>query len=47
MTQCTKRANWICQRMKDYVFGIELRFLAVPQKGTQEGPAEVYYRIGG
>jgi hypothetical protein len=47
MIQCIQRANWVCQRMKDYVFGIERRFLAVLQKGTQEYPAEVYYRIVG
>ncbi len=54
MTQHIQRVNWICQRMKDYVFGIERGILAVPQEAprgvppgrTQKAATNIYYTIG-
>ena len=38
MTQRIQRVNWICQRMKDHMSGIERRILAVPQKAPRGVP---------
>lgn len=38
MTQPIQRVNWICQRMKNQMSGIERRILAVPQEAPKGVP---------